>query len=197
VPPASLRPDEEEDGIVRGIAAIERLCGRRPRGYRAPSWDLSPRTIGLLASHGFAYESSLMADDYQPYWARQGDIVELERPLVRGAPTRLVEMPVSWHLDDYPHFEFVRLPGSILPGLMNARGVLQSWVDEFRYMSQAIDDWGALTYAFHPFVIGRGYRMLILEELIASLRAMGAVFQTMEDTAAEWLARQAGASAGT
>jgi hypothetical protein len=37
----------------------------------------------------------------------------------------------------------------------------------------------------HPFVIGRGYRMLVLEELVDRLCNAGAVFMTMEDAAFE------------
>jgi peptidoglycan/xylan/chitin deacetylase (PgdA/CDA1 family) len=46
-------------------------------------------------------------------------------------------------------------------------------------------DWGVLTYTMHPFVIGRGHRMLALEQLVRDLRDSGAVFMTMEDAAAE------------
>jgi len=31
-------------------------------------------------------------------------------------------------------------------------------------------DWGIITYTFHPFVIGRGHRMMILERLIDTVR---------------------------
>jgi peptidoglycan/xylan/chitin deacetylase (PgdA/CDA1 family) len=41
----------------------------------------------------------------------------------------------------------------------------------------------------HPFVIGRGYRMLALEDFVSKLAAAGAVFMTMEDAAAEAKAR--------
>ena len=30
-------------------------------------------------------------------------------------------------------------------------------------------DWGVLTYTMHPYVIGRGYRMLALEDLVDKL----------------------------
>jgi len=42
-----------------------------------------------------------------------------------------------------------------------------------------------LTYTMHPYVIGRGYRMLALEDLVDKLRKEGAVFMTMEDAARE------------
>ena len=46
-------------------------------------------------------------------------------------------------------------------------------------------DWGVLTYTMHPYVIGRGYRMLALEDLVDKLAHEGAVFMTMEDAARE------------
>ena len=100
-------------------------------------------------------------------------------------------MPISWTLDDYPHFEFVRTPSYVMQGLMNAQGVLQNWIDDFVYM-QRIADWGVLTYTMHPYVIGRGHRMLMLERLILQLNELGAVFATMEEAAAEFAGKEAG-----
>jgi peptidoglycan/xylan/chitin deacetylase (PgdA/CDA1 family) len=187
VPPANLSREAEEAGLVRGNEAIKRLSGQTARGYRSPSWDLSPHTIELLLKHGFLYESSMMGHDYLPYRARQGDVIELEKPAVLGPETKLVEMPISWTLDDYPHFEFVRTSTAILGGLKPASGVLENWYDDFDYMTR-IMDWGIITYTCHPFVIGRGHRMLMLEHLIEKLRARGAVFLTMEAAVREWLA---------
>src|ERR1041385_8854290 len=98
-------------------------------------------------------------------------------------------MPISWSLDDFPHFEFMRTATTILPGLQPARLVMQNWLDEFLYMKRTVE-WGVLTYTMHPYVIGRGYRMLALEDLVARLAAEGAVFMAMEDAAEEargWL----------
>jgi peptidoglycan/xylan/chitin deacetylase (PgdA/CDA1 family) len=184
VPPAQQTRAEEEADLVRANEAIVRLTGRKARGYRSPSWDLSENTIDLLLAHGFRYDSSLMGADYWPYRARRGDRVELGKPFGFGEETELIEMPISWSLDDYPHFEFVRTATTVLPGLQPARTVMASWLDEFRYMQKTVD-WGVLTYTMHPYVIGRGYRMLALEELVKSLGDAGAVFMTMEDAAAE------------
>ena len=164
--------------------AVRKLTGRTARGYRSPSWDLSENTIDLLLKHGFDYDSSLMAGDYLPHFARRGDKAELGMPYQFGQPTRLVEMPISWSLDDYPHFEFVRTPQTILPGLQSARVVMENWLDEFLYMKKSVD-WGVLTYTMHPLVIGRGYRMLAFEKLVATLVSEGAVFMTMEEAAHE------------
>lgn len=183
--PASLGRDGEEQELVRGNVAIEALTGRKPRGYRSPAWDLSPHSIELLLKHGFVYDSSMMGHDYLPYQARQGDAVPLLEPMVFGADTALVEMPISWSLDDHPHFEFFRTEHYVVPGLQNARGVFQNWIDEFTYFKRH-HDWGILTYTFHPHVVGRGFRMLALEDMIERLRTAGANFVTMEQAVAEY-----------
>jgi peptidoglycan-N-acetylglucosamine deacetylase len=185
VPPSDLTREQEEEGLVRGNEQIRKLTGKNARGYRSPSWDLSANSVELLLKHGFVYESSMMGNDYSPYRVRQGDVITLESPMVFGAATPLIEMPVSWTLDDYPHFEFLRTKASILPGLMNANSVLDNWVNDYAYMQQYID-WGVLTYTFHPFVIGRGHRMLVLEKLLQTLRAGGVEFCTMETAAAAY-----------
>ncbi len=125
-----------------------------------------------------------MGADYIPYRARRGDRAELGKPYHFGEPTSLIEMPISWSLDDHPHFEFIRTPQTVAPGLQPARAVMQSWLDEFIYMKRTVD-WGVLTYTMHPYVIGRGYRMLALEWLTEQLAGEGAVFMTMEEAAEE------------
>ena len=188
--PVTMSRDEEEAGLQRGTDAIVKLCGLKPRGYRSPAWDLSENTVELLVSRGFLYESSMMGNDYTPYFARTGDVIALEEPMQLGPETSLVEMPISWTLDDYPHFEYVRNKQYSMQGLMSSGGVLQNWVDDFDYMTRTVD-WGVLTYTCHPFVIGRGHRMMMLERLIEALQGLGAVFMTMEDAANAWLERTA------
>jgi peptidoglycan/xylan/chitin deacetylase (PgdA/CDA1 family) len=184
IPPATQTAEEEEADLVRANEAIARLAGCKARGYRSPSWDLSEHTVDLLLRHGFQYDSSLMGADYLPYRARRVDIATLGEPFQFGEETALIEMPISWALDDFPHFEFVRTATTILPGLQPARLVMQNWLDEFLYMKKSVE-WGVLTYTMHPYVIGRGHRMLALEDMVDRLIKEGAVFATMEDAARE------------
>jgi peptidoglycan/xylan/chitin deacetylase (PgdA/CDA1 family) len=182
---SDLGREVEEQELVRGNEAIKRLTGNYARGYRSPSWDLSPFSIELLLKHGFVYDSSLMGHDYLPYQARENDIVALEEPIVFGADTRLVEMPISWSLDDFPAFEYLRQQNVLQAGLMNAGLVLENWLDDFAYMRDHYD-WGVLTYTFHPHVIGRGHRLIMLDRLIQKLREAGATFVMMEQAVAEY-----------
>jgi peptidoglycan/xylan/chitin deacetylase (PgdA/CDA1 family) len=184
-PPIRLAREQEEQVLIRGNAAIRAVTGADAIGYRSPAWDLSPHSVELLLKHGFRYDSSMMGHDCLPYRARQGDQIALDQPARFGAATALIEMPVSWSLDDFPHFEYLWTATHLQQGLMRADDVLANWLDDFRYMTQTAE-WGVLTYTFHPQVSGRGHRMLMLERLIQALRDAGAVFTRMDEAAQEY-----------
>ena len=186
--PSNLGKEGERNEIIRGNETIKKLTGQYARGYRSPAWELSPYSIELLIEHGFVYDSSMMGHDFLPYQARQGDIVTLESPMVFGSDSEIVECPVSWSLDDFPHFEYFRFDNGILPGLMNASLVFENWINEFRYMRSNYD-WGIITYTFHPHVIGRGHRMIGLEKMIDIMKSEGAEFVKMEEAVSEYKIR--------
>src|SRR3954464_2020399 len=48
----TVAPDTERWAMARSIELIERLWGRPPIGYRAPSGELTEATIELLVDHG-------------------------------------------------------------------------------------------------------------------------------------------------
>ena len=190
MPPNDMTREKEEEGLVRANELIRRLTGQAACGYRSPSWDLSPHSVELILKHGFFYDSSMMGNDYTPYYARQGDAIKLEQPAVLGKPSALVEMPIHWSTDDSPHFEFMRTAANVRQGLMKAGDVLDNWVNDFLYMRDTME-WGVLTYTCHPFIIGRGHRIMMLERLIQRLKDEGAVFQRLDDTVEEFKLRVA------
>lgn len=185
VSPLTMTKDQEEAELVRGSETIRRATGKDPRGYRSPVWDLSANTVELLLKYNFYYGSQLMGHDCMPTRTRIGDVVELQKPAVFGRKTRLIDIPVSWSLDDAPHFELVRTPNWVQQGLMNASNVLSNWIDDFEYMART-SDWGIITYTCHPYCIGRGHRMLMLEKLIQRLLERNAVFLQMQTAAEEF-----------
>jgi peptidoglycan/xylan/chitin deacetylase (PgdA/CDA1 family) len=97
--PVDLKIEEERRILATGIETLEKITGKRPLGYRSPSWDLGKNSVQLLREYGFIYDSSMMADDYHLYYVED-----------KGEPTHLVEVPVSWELDDAPHFLFMFRP---------------------------------------------------------------------------------------
>lgn len=187
--PVSLPSKEAERAVLeRGFEAFQKVAGVRPEGYRSPAWDNSPHTIELLLEFGFRYESSLMAHDFRPYWCRVGDVPNTDGPYLFGNNVDLVEMPVSWVLDDFPHFEFVKSGGQLYPGLSAGSKVEEIWKDEFAFMLRE-EQGGVFNLTCHPEIIGRGYRMLMLERLVDHmLEQDGVQFTTLGEAASAWRA---------
>jgi peptidoglycan/xylan/chitin deacetylase (PgdA/CDA1 family) len=50
-------------------------------------------------------------------------------------------------------------------------------------------------FTFHPYVIGRGHRMIMLEKLIDALARLGAEFRTLDEVHQEFRARIAAGEA--
>jgi len=165
-----LDADTERDLVGRATDYLENVTGRRPVGYRAPSWNFSPNTLRILRGFDFLYDSSLMADD-RPY--------EL---LQNGEATGIVELPVEWILDDAP--------------LLNPRGasytsprdLLQVYIDEF---DQAYEEGTMFLLTTHPHIIGHRSRILILEELISHIQSVGNVWFATHEQVARYVLEQA------
>jgi peptidoglycan/xylan/chitin deacetylase (PgdA/CDA1 family) len=146
---SELPPDREREILLKSLEVLTPLAGRRPIGYRAPAWQLSSQTLGLLARNGFEYSSNMM-DRLVPYL----------HPPVGGRA--LVEIPVSWVLDDAPYFLFTGQRSIQAPG-----PVLQGWLTEFEGITSA---GGVTNFTFHPQIIGRPSRLACLKELIDYVR---------------------------
>lgn len=182
--PVNLNRDDELRILERGIDAIKKVTGNRPAGYRSPEWNISPNTVELLLEHDFEYESSLMGSDYEPYWCRVGDKWSKTEPFIFGEPTKLVEMPVAWHMDDFPYFEFI--PGMEGQGLRPPSTVLEIWKGEFDYLYHQVGH-GVLIVTMHPQVIGRGHRLQMLTEFLEYTSAHSGVrFTTCINYVREW-----------
>lgn len=182
---ALLEEEKEREVFEKSYALLGELAGRPPRGFRAPAWDLSANTVRIMEELGLVYDSSLMGHDYSPYYCRSGDEFPADGPMRLGAESRVVEAPVSWSLDDYPHFEFVRTAEAVMPGLKPAEELFGRWTDEVRYMLRNFEN-GVVTFTCHPQVIGRGHRMLALERWLDELATLDVRYSRLEEVAAEF-----------
>jgi peptidoglycan/xylan/chitin deacetylase (PgdA/CDA1 family) len=181
VDPSGQTADDERADFERALGVLAKL-GVTPVGYRSPSADLSASTLKILEEHGFVYDSSLMADDYRPYRPRIGDRVSQQAPLQKGREADLIEIPMCFELDDWPHFQFNFDPSRV--GLSAPSKVLEIWQGELDYMHEHVDG-GVLVVAMHPQVIGRGHRVAMLERFVEHARALGDVtFAEMREVAA-------------
>jgi len=152
--------------LRKSLDVLTPLAGRRPIGYRAPAWQFSPNTLDLITAEGFDYSSNMM-DRLRPYL----------HPAMNGRA--LVEIPVSWVLDDAPYFLFTGQRAMQPPG-----PVLQGWLTEF----EGITAMGGVTnFTFHPQIIGRPSRLACLQELIDHARHTPRVWSaTLAEISAHW-----------
>ncbi|WP_043621191.1 polysaccharide deacetylase family protein [Nonomuraea candida] len=162
--------------------SIVKVTGYEPRGNRTPSWDFTSSTVEVLLELGIEYDSSLMATDYTPYYARRGDMADPGGPYRFGESTSLVELPVSWSLDDYPQFEYLRLDTAVMPGLREPAAVFRNFLDDVDYLLRD-EPGGVCVLTFHPQVIGRGHRLLGLERFLDACLDRPLAFRTCLDTA--------------
>jgi peptidoglycan-N-acetylglucosamine deacetylase len=153
---------EEERLLNQAIDYLTKASGKRPVGYRAPSWAFSQHTLGLVRKAGFLYDSSLMAND-EPY-----ELVS------NGQPTGLIELPVEWILDDAPYF-------GRTGALPSPAAIFDVYRDEF---DRAYQEGTMFMLTMHPHVIGHRSRIVHLEKLIAYMKAKSGVwFATAEEIA--------------
>ena len=165
-------PRHEEERLLRmAVERMTELMGKRPVGYRAPSWNFSDSTLELLLQMDFLYDSSLMADD-RPYELNAYDV-----------PTGLVELPVQWILDDAPLFN------PLGQRYASPREVLQVWKDEF---DVAHDEGTVFVLTMHPHYVGHRSRIVILKELIEYISGHPDVWFGTHEEAVRWVKSEAG-----
>lgn len=169
--PALNNEAEEQRLLNQAIDHLTKAAGKRPVGYRAPSWAFSPHTMGQIVKAGFLYDSSLMSSD---------DAYEV---LLDGKPTGVIELPIEWILDDYP---VLNLPGGVLasPDLVN-----QTFQSEF---DVAYEEGGLFLLTMHPHVTGHRSRIAALEKLILHMKSRPGVWFATHEQVARYVKEKSG-----
>jgi peptidoglycan/xylan/chitin deacetylase (PgdA/CDA1 family) len=152
-----------------GLRALHEVAGVRPEGYRAPMWELTYNTPRLLAERGFLWDSSLMDSDHPYVLAVDG-----AGGTPADAPATLVEIPVSWGLDDWEQYAY--LPGLVGPGVIESPAkALEMWTLELEAMHRL---GAAFVLCCHPFLSGRPSRAEALERLIERMKSLNGLWVT-------------------
>ena len=155
--PTELTETEQRDELERGLAVLREFG--EVTGYRSPSWEVTSFTRSLLREQGFTYASNQL-DDIYPYMNPDG----------------LAELPISWILDDAPHFWFAN--DTWEKTIRSPREVLDVWLPEI----DGIADRGAhVMLTMHPMLIGRPSRLAMLDTVLTHLRESGAWIGTAHE----------------
>lgn len=142
-----MKAEEQRRDLELGHEALAHL-GVKPRGYRAPYWQMTLATLDLLAGHGIRYDSSLMDDD-KPY-------------RLATASGTVAELPVHWSLDDWEQYAFLPDP-DIGQQIESPRKVVELWTAELDAM-RGTNSLCVLTC--HPFLSGRPSRIRAIKEFV-------------------------------
>jgi len=176
---AMLTPAEQETALKKGIAALKKVTGKTPFGFRLPEGNSTPETIGIINDAGFLYDSSLFDGDL-PYQTR-----------INGAPVPLIEIPIRWELQDFPYFAFNSRPAFPAGGSRVAiyGSVLENWL----YELDAYYDMG-LCYVikFDPQTIGSPGRISLFNEVLANIAKKNIWAATGNEIAAHFRRQQSG-----
>ena len=147
--------DEEQQDLVAGIDALEKITGERPISWRSASWEFTENTLDLLIETGITVSANFH-DTSRPY--------RHERD---GAPLPVVELPVQWHLADAPYF----LYDGAVPGRIPrpASDAYQVWSEEFTGLYD--DRPGAFYHqTLHVQLIGHPGRLQMLDRFIRLIK---------------------------
>ena len=172
--PTFLSWEEEEAIIVKGLEALKRI-GVTPVGYRSPGFDFSPNTIAILEKYGIKYDSSLMGNDFYPYHPTPCT-VHYDSGNEFGEPAKLVEIPCSWYMDDFPHSEFIMTRTGMKPQSQ----ISEIWTGTFDYGVKHVKN-GLLAVCMHPQVIGRPHNITMLEAFMQHVVDCGAWVAPFKD----------------
>jgi peptidoglycan/xylan/chitin deacetylase (PgdA/CDA1 family) len=161
-PPRLGSEAEEERLLDKAIDYLTKATGKRPVGYRAPSWAFSPYTLDLIRKKGFLYDSSLQALD-EPY--------EIQS---QGENTGLVELAIDWTLTETPYLgQQGHMPSPEL--------LYQVYREEF---DGAYREGTMFLLTLHPYLSGHRAPVQHLEEFIQYMKSKpGVWFATCEQIA--------------
>ena len=157
---------QEAELFGRALEVHKKMTGRKPRGYRAPVYSITPAMVNRLIEHEFLYDSSMMADDL-PYQ-------------VKTAKGQIIEMPTHWGTDDWPPFAHFAEINYLMPVRGPSAGIAP-FIEEF---DAAYEEGGFWMPVLHPFLTGRLARWRVLEKHLENILDKGDVwFAPLEEIA--------------
>jgi peptidoglycan/xylan/chitin deacetylase (PgdA/CDA1 family) len=152
--PPRLADGEEERLLDQALDYLTKATGKRPVGYRAPSWAFSGVTLDLIRKKGFLYDSSLQALD-EPYEIRS-----------RGQDTGLVELAIDWTLTETPYLgQNGHMPSPEL--------LYQLYKEEF---DGAYREGTMFVLTLHPYLSGHRAPMQHLDAFVAYMQSKPGVW---------------------
>ncbi|CAM3435231.1 polysaccharide deacetylase [Rouxiella silvae] len=170
----NLSLEQQISSLKRGQAALKAQTGEKPRGFRVPSGNWAPGFADALSEEGIDWSSSWRGDDV-PYF----------QPMRDGLPSKLVELPMHYELEDEPYFAF-----NLSPAVPPAQSRIASYSHTLGNMKMDFDGFYrfGLCYVLrlHPEVIGTAGRIGLLAELFDYITSHPDVWVATAGEIADW-----------
>jgi peptidoglycan/xylan/chitin deacetylase (PgdA/CDA1 family) len=170
-PPGLDSEAEEERLLDKAVARISSLTGKKPVGYRAPSWAFSSYTMDLIRKKGFLYDSSLQTSEV-PY-----------KIFAKGQDTDVIELPIDWTLTETVY--------------LGAQGHMPSPDLLFQLYKQEFDgaykEGTTFILTLHPYLGGHRAPMQHLDDLITYMQSKPGVWFTTCEQLAQYVKQPAAA----
>jgi len=171
-PPGLDSAAEEERLLDKAIARISSLTGKKPAGYRAPSWAFSAWTMDLIRKKGFVYDSSLQNTEI-PY-----------EIFANSKDTGVIELPIDWTLTETPY--------------LGAEGHMPSPDLLFELYKQEFDgaykEGTTFILTLHPYLSGHRAPMQHLDDFITYMQSKPGVWFTTGSELAHYAKQNASAN---
>jgi peptidoglycan/xylan/chitin deacetylase (PgdA/CDA1 family) len=168
-PPGLDSAAEEERLLDKAIARISSLTGKKPAGYRAPSWAFSQWTMDLIRKKGFVYDSSLQNSEV-PF-----------KIFANGQDSGVIELPIDWTLTETPY--------------LGAEGHMPSPDLLFQLYKQEFDgaykEGTLFILTLHPYLSGHRAPMQHLDDLITYMQSKPGVWFTTCGELAQYVKKSA------
>lgn len=145
-PPRAMSQAQLEDDLARSREALHRAGAGDVRGYRAPEWQVTANLLSALNSTDLLYDSS-MGGYENPY-------------RLTGRADPLIELPVSWALDDAP---FLLCTSRSYSRPMSGTALGEQWCRDLAALARH-GSLGMLTV--HPWIIGRAPAFVAFEAVL-------------------------------
>ncbi|KAH0293101.1 polysaccharide deacetylase [Aureobasidium namibiae CBS 147.97] len=202
-----MTAQQERDVLVKTIGLVENLTGKKPRGYRAPLYQIQERTVRLLQEHGFLWDSSLAHLDSMPYFLPKevdklntiefspdkeaSSWMKPSKDFLRLEKSTLVEIPCNWYMEDMTPMQFFpNVPNS--QGFVDVRLIERMWMDRFEWLKSEVEDgredMTIFALVLHPDTSGMAHVIGMIQRFLSWLQSFGdeVEFCTYEQIATEF-----------
>lgn len=148
----TAHPDRERTMVRKTVKVLDDISGTRIRGWRCPDYRVSPQTLDILSSEGFAWDSSLLNDDLPCLFDCAGG--------------RLIELPFTTSTADKTYV------GYPYPMRGGPDGLANVWNCEFDALYRESErDTRFMILSIQTWATGRPANLRVLQKFIERLAA--------------------------